>query len=250
MRRLGRSLRWGGWIAGVFAAAFLAAPAASATEVLLKDGRILKGKLGEAFGLSELTDSADPAARLKQIVFVDDDLRRTFVSKRQLQEIRPDKSGEIEEKFQLHQPPTRGNTKVATPGPLAKQPENFDKFGRRSLTMLTGRGPLTVIQGITEITPEFVKVEGINFIWDMRIATSTIPHDVLHKILLNQIDPANIEQRKKIARFYWQSQRYEDSRAALEDIVKEFPAQTDLKQQLAPMIAQLRRWGRSGCSPN
>ena len=244
MNGLHRRILWGAWIAMVCAAGGLAAGTASATEVLLKDGRILKGKLGEAFGLSELVNTSDPdGGRLKQIIFLDDELRRTFVSKRQVQEIRPDKAGQIEEKFQIRQPSTRGNTAVKVVGSPAKPLGNFDEFGRRTFTMQTGRGPLPVIQAITEITPQWVKVQGLNYIWDMRVATSTIPREVLHKILLRQIDPKNIEHRKKIARFYLQSERYEEARRTLEDLVADFPEQTDIKQQLEPTIRALRQLG-------
>ena len=80
----------------------------------------------------------------------------------------------------------------------------FDEFGRRIFTMPHRQGPFDVVQGITELTPEWAKVEGISHVWDMRIATSSIPCDTLHKILLKQIDPKNIEHYKKIARFYIQ----------------------------------------------
>ena len=35
------------------------------------------------------------------------------------------------------------------------------------------KGDVDVIQGITEITPQWTKVEGITYMWDMRIATSS-----------------------------------------------------------------------------
>ena len=38
--------------------------------------------------------------------------------------------------------------------------------------------------------------------WDMRIATSSIPRDILHTILMKQIkDPKDIDQHKKVAQF-------------------------------------------------
>ena len=55
------------------------------------------------------------------------------------------------------------------------------------------------------------------------MATSAIPHATLHKILWRQIDPKNVEHRKKIARFYLQCERYEDARQVLKDIVAGFP---------------------------
>ena len=86
---------------------------------------------------------------------------------------------------------------VRTVGPIMHI-DKFDEFGRRIITMNTVRGPVDIIQGITEITPEWTKVEGITYMWDMRIATSSIPRDVLHKMLLRQAgDGKDIERAKK-----------------------------------------------------
>ena len=45
-----------------------------------------------------------------------------------------------------------------------------------------------MVQGITELTPLYAKVEGLqgapnSVVWDMRIATSSIPPDMLDRIL-------------------------------------------------------------------
>ncbi|MGA2035682.1 MAG: PHB depolymerase family esterase [Thermoguttaceae bacterium] len=216
-------------------------PAAGAAEVLMKDGRILRGSLGEVLGLSD-APAVVAAGRdnIKQIIFLDDDLRRIYVSKRQVQEVKPDVAGHLEEKFHVRQRPMHSGAMVHTVGPALRiQP--FDEYGRRIFTFSTTRAPLDIIQGITEITPQWTKVEGINFMWDMRIATSSIPSDVLHKILVKQIDPKNIEHRKRIARFYIESERYDDARKELEAIVADFPQNTEVRQQLQPTIQDLRR---------
>ena len=56
----------------------------------------------------------------------------------------------------------------------------FDEFGRRIYEMQSTDGPLAVVQGITQITPLYTKIEGLSggprpIVWDMRIATSSIP---------------------------------------------------------------------------
>jgi pimeloyl-ACP methyl ester carboxylesterase len=213
-----------------------------ASEVLLKDGRVLKGKLGEAFGLAELQNASDPeGGHIKQIVFLDDDLRRTFISKRQIQAVRPEGAAQPEEKFRVRQQPAHGRATVKMVGPPAKPVEPFDDFGRRTFVMQTAKGPLPVIQAITEITPQWIKVEGVNYSWDMRMATSALPRDTLQKVLWRQIDPKNLEHRKRIARFYIQAERYEEAFKALEQIVTDFPEQTDVKQQLEPTMRELRQ---------
>ena len=78
---------------------------ANATEVVLKDGRVLRGKIGEVSGLADMPQPPDPegSGPLQLILFMDDDLSRTFVSKRLVKEVRQDEAGQGEEKFTLHQ---------------------------------------------------------------------------------------------------------------------------------------------------
>ena len=46
-------------------------------------------------------------------------------------------------------------------GPIIKVTP-FDQWGRRILTMNTTSGRLDIIQGITQITPTYAKVEGLH----------------------------------------------------------------------------------------
>jgi predicted esterase/tetratricopeptide (TPR) repeat protein len=236
---------WRGSIAAAcMAAAGLAGGAASASQVVLRDGRVLKGKLGEAVSLAEQNAAATRDPGPKTIVFTDDNLRRTFVPRMQVADVRPDVIGPPEEKFRIKQQTPHGAKTVRSVGAPAGPVEPWDDWGRRIFPMATAdKGVLKVIQAITEVTPQWVKVEGLNYNWDMRMATSSIPHETLHKILWRQIDPQDIEQRKKIARFYLQCERYEDARQVLQDIVRDFPNQADLKQQLQPTIQSLRKMG-------
>ena len=125
-------------------------------------------------------------------------------------------------------------------GPILRV-EPFDEYGRRILAMNTHRGPVDVIQMITVITPRWTKVEGKNYIWDMRIATSSIPPDVLAKILAKATDPKNVEHRTKIARFYNQSERYKDAYKELEAALAAFPNDPAIRQKLEPSIRSLKQ---------
>jgi pimeloyl-ACP methyl ester carboxylesterase len=75
----------------------------------------------------------------------------------------------------------------------------------------------------------------------MRIATSSIPPDVLGKILAHQTDPNDLEQRKRIAHFLVQAERYEDALEQLERILKDFAGTADIKDQLEPSIRAIRQ---------
>ena len=238
-----RSAAWLGVLLAAVVSGTLAA-SAYATEVLLKDGRALQGKLGKVAGLADSLKTAKPdsGAALQLIVFLDDELRRTFFSERlvQVNGVRQEENRQLDEKFAIRQRVQRSGPSIQSVGqPLDIQP--FDEFGRRTFTMATFKGPLPVIQGITELTPHWTKVEGLKHVWDMRIATSSIPPDTLHKILLKQVNPKEIEDYKKIARFYLQCARYEEARKVLENLLAAFPQQADLKEQLAPSLRAIQQ---------
>jgi predicted esterase len=224
------------------AGAIFPARQAFATEVVLKDGRVLRGKLGEVSGLADIPQppSPDGEGPLQLILLMDNDLSRTFVSKRLVKEVRQEDAGHGEEKFILHQRVLHNGQTIRSVGP-AMRVQPFDEFGRRTFSMYTVKGPVDIVQAITELTPRWAKVEGISYVWDMRIATSSIPPDVLHKILLKQINAKDSESLKKIARFYLQSERYEDARQALDDLLAAFPDRKDLKEQLTPSLRAIKQ---------
>jgi pimeloyl-ACP methyl ester carboxylesterase len=249
MRYFGRSIRchYNGWCVGstsglvrVVLAILLAVALgthAHGVELVLKDGRVLRGKLGKVAGLAESPQAsqADGSGPLQLIILLDDDLRRTFISERLVLEVRQEENRQVDEKFAIRQRVLRSGTSIKSVGPAIRiQP--FDEFGRRIFSMTTARGPIDVVQGITEVTPHWTKVEGISHIWDMRLATSSIPRDTLQKILLKQMDVKDVEQYKKIARFYLQCERYEEAKKTLESLIKAFPDQPDLKKELEPSL--------------
>jgi len=221
--------------------ASVAAPPAWATDVVMKDGRILSGSIAPISALAE-----DPKAVMKKkevglqlILLIHDDLRRTFVSKRQIQEVRDGAGAEAVERFHVRQSVPREGPMVNNVGQIVAI-EPFDQFGRRTFKMYTNRGNVDVIQGITVITPVWTKVEGLTHIWDQRLATSSIPRETLSSILSHNINSADVEQRLKVARLYLQSERYQDAQRELEQIVADFP---ERKDELEPQLGALLQLG-------
>jgi hypothetical protein len=126
----------------------------------------------------------------------------------------------------------------------ATRVEPFDEFGRRIYEMQSTEGPLAVVQGITQVTPLYTKVEGLmggprSIVWDMRIATSSIPRETLSRILTASVKRDDLEGRLQVVSLYLQSERYRDAGNELEQIVKDFPERKDLEQE----IRQLRQLG-------
>lgn len=213
--------------------------AAQADIATLKNGMQFEGSIGKIGSLGE--DPLNPQStagqvKVRQIVFVDDDLRRTFFSQIQVQSVVPNQTNV--EKIRLEQRVAKGTRRVAAVGPIVRVTP-FDEWGRRIFTMNTGQGPIDVIQGITEVTPVYTKVEGLaarsSYVWDMRVATSSIPRDTLSKILLKAINPKDPDQRLRVVRLYIQAERYTDARAELQNVIADFPDLADLKKQVTSL---------------
>jgi pimeloyl-ACP methyl ester carboxylesterase len=212
-------------------------------EVVLKDGRVLKGKKAPVTGMNPLpaATSGEGPGDVPLIEVLDDDLRRTFVSIYQIvpNGRRPEQAGEVPEKIIIKQRVKHAGATMKIVGPILKTP--FDGFGRRTVTMLTDRGELKIVQAITELTPTYTKVEGVTHVWDMRVATSSIEPKELATLLKAHCKVADIEGVKRIARFYVQCERYEDAAREIETFLAAHPNDADLKNQLAPPLAAIKQ---------
>jgi len=239
MRRFGSTLLalalgvcfWGAW-----------RNPASAVQIWLKDGRILEGKWAPVEGLTAVPKppAPDGTGPVRLVGMVDDDLRRTFFPKRQIENFGQESSDEIFEKYRLRQRVIHVGPTIKSVGPFFPVGQ-FDEYGRRRIKMHTVRGTIDVIQCITEITPLWTKVEGRTHVWDMRISTNSIPIDVLAKILARLTPSDDVEAREKLARFYLQSERYGQSYQTLEKILADFPNDADLRKRLEPIIQAIRQ---------
>ena len=227
--------------AAVVASMLAPVKTAVAARFFLKDGRVLQGKYAPVAGLSErLAAPSSDAGVIRQIALINDDLRRTFLCERQILEVREDEPGEALEKFLLPQQARRSGPQITSMGPIIRTTP-FDEFGRRILTVNTSKGQVNMIQGITELTPVWAKAEGIKyFVSDTRLATSSIPPDILEKMLRRLVGTSDPEQRKKLARFYIQAERYEAATAELEAMLSESNDAAS-REQLEPTIRSLKQ---------
>lgn len=215
------------------------AASASADIATLKNGMQFEGNIGKIGSLGGDPLNPQGAAgqvKVRQIVFVDDQLRRTFFSQIQVQSVVPSQLNL--EKIAIDQRVAKGSRRVAAVGPIIRVTP-FDEWGRRIFTMNTAQGPIDIIQGITEVTPIYARVEGLAarsaYVWDMRIATSSIPRETLSAVLLNAVDPQDADQRLRLVRLYIQAERYSDAREELQGVIAEFPDLADLKRQVTSL---------------
>ena len=170
---------------------------------------------------------------------IDDNLRRVFIPYASIAKIEEVESSEVKERIAIKQHVVRATSgsRISHVGQLVGiQP--FDQFGRRSVRMMTDKGPLDVVQGITQITPQWTKVEALagknrqSIVWEMRLATSAIPRETLKTILAGTIDPKNLDQRLRVARLYIQAERYLDAQQELEGVLADFPREQDLAKEV------------------
>jgi pimeloyl-ACP methyl ester carboxylesterase len=225
------------WLACCVLALGLARPDSGlASSILLKDGRTLRGKIAPIGALAEDPRSSK-AGQTRTITLVDDDLRRIFVPTFRVAQVLEADTGEVKERIPLKQTVASAGGQVHRVGPIVKITP-FDEHGRRTFSMSTAKGQLDVLQGITQITPVWTKVEGLMpakstpIIWDMRIATSTLSSDTLRSILARRIDPKNMELRLRVVRLFLQMERYEDAQKELAKVIVDFPGNDRLGREV------------------
>ncbi len=222
--------------------AWLPMERASAVEVILKDGLRLRGDYAPVAGLAEVPAPTGPdgARPLRPIVGLDDGLRRTFISKRRVREFLDKASSSPPEKFEIWQRAKGAGRRIYNVGPIVRI-EPFDEYGRRTFTTRGPKGPLDVIQGITEITPHWVKVEGISHVWDMRIAPSSIPTPTFEAMFAKRPHSDTLDHAKKVARFFLQMRRYEDAGKVLEAALLVHGDDKQLKDEIGGSLRGLKQ---------
>lgn len=229
-------------IRALFVGAFLLGAAWSwlgtvnAAKLVMKDGRSVEGTIGKLGSIVQAGPGVDHKGGdgdLELILLVDDKLRRTFVGKRQTQEALEAADGSPQEKINIRQPVATTGFRIVKMGPFSRVTE-FDEFGRRIVEMPSIDKQLAIVQGITMITPTYTKVEAIrvdgkNYVWDMRIATTSIPAETLHKILqrhvrdsVSRLNPEKaldaqkiVAARLVIVRLYIQMERFREAEEEL-----------------------------------
>ena len=208
----------------------VAVPRAHAEKLILRDGRILEGLIAPLSSVAEspLRPKVKAGAvKSRLIMVVDDSLRRTFVGKHQIEDLRSVRF-EPAVRIEIPQFIAENGPRIHGVGPiLAITP--FDEYGRRVFSMMGPKGRIDTIQGITEITPHYTKIQalrhhtGTNYVWDMRIATTSIPMNTLKKIFAKTLDQKDSNARIQVARFYIASDRYREAREELRGIIRDFP---------------------------
>jgi pimeloyl-ACP methyl ester carboxylesterase len=197
----------------------------AAGEVKLKNGMVLHGTPSDIESLLVGPHKADRGPiTLYPIVMVSTPLKRYFVPTRQKETVNREVDLSQNEGFKLpqHKRPGGGRIIASVQG-LVEKPRPFDEWGRRTVKLKMESGETAVIQGVTQITPEFLKIIALNFNWETAMATRSVPPESLDAMLRRVTDAKNPDDRLKIARFYIQAANYEGARRELVAIRETFP---------------------------
>ncbi len=211
-------------VASLFAV-FVASPLQSEgaqTRVVMKDGRLFIGAIFPAKSVVETTESKkerdSSPIQSEKIVVVDDQLRRIYVPKNNIADLIDDESGAALEVFKVRQRVDENPAKKIAILGSYRATSDFDEFGRR--TIMTNGIP--IVQGITEIAPTYVRVQGLTHNLDMRLSPYSIPRKTLTALIRKSIDAQTLEDRLRVYQFYVQASLYEQAAEELQEIIDDF----------------------------
>ncbi|MEI8369606.1 MAG: peptidase [Planctomycetia bacterium] len=249
----------GAVVCGALFASWPGSGTALADRIEMADGRTLEGRFALVAGVAvdPIAEATSSRTAGTPVLMCDDELTRTFVSRRRVVRAEELPFGRQLQRIEIPQRvPENGRRVASIGGILAATP--FDEFGRRILTLATASGRVDVVQGITEITPRWTRVEGVvtdnPLLLDMRLSTGSIPRDQLRLVLDRQTDPASSEERLRIVRLFLQAERYEEARGELDGVIGDFPALKNLAEERRSLgelsairlLDEVRLRGRSG----
>ncbi len=208
----------------------------------LKNGTIIQGELAPILGLTDALaaklqgkgpEDPDPKA---PITMIDNGIIRYFVPSRLMVRFNNDQELSRLETFLLKQQTRSRNHMLKEVGSFSDVTD-FDKYGRRTVTLKTSKGALALLQGVTEITPSYLKVIGLKQQWELGLRTTSVKEEILAAMLKNAIDPLNPNERISVARFYIQAGLYIPAAQAFADIERDFP---EYKEKIAAYVKDLR----------
>jgi pimeloyl-ACP methyl ester carboxylesterase len=211
-----------------------------------KNGMLLEGNAGYLASISEnplVVNVPAGGVQVNQIVLLDDGLRRTYISVHQLTGDMRESDPSRQTRIRVQQTVASGNRVVGSVASILGVGP-FDEWGRRTFSILTPKGPLDVVQGITEITPVYTKLEGLagtpSVQWDCRIATSSVPRETLSRVVRVQGVDQGVDARLQVVRLMLAAERFNDARIELEETLQEYP-EIERREELEELLERLRQ---------
>ena len=223
-----RQLRYGLVIWAIVLCPFVIGHAATYT---LKNNVQVKGEPGRLTSIvaepgTAVTPNPDVSEGIRSVLFTDDGLRRTFFSQFQVRTVAPSERENLES-IKIDQRVSSAGKRLVSIGAIVRITP-FDEYGRRSFHVIGVRGPMQIVQGITEITPRYTKLEALamknSIVWESRVSTTSISTNVLRNVLYKQLNMNDAGDRLRIVRLFMQAELYQDALVELQATLKQFPA--------------------------
>ncbi|WP_437186872.1 hypothetical protein SH668x_000239 [Planctomicrobium sp. SH668] len=212
---------------------------AQADDLRLKNGVVLTGTARQvsALNLGVSRQNSSVLVAGNPFTVIDDGVRRFIIHRRNVAGRTEEKSAVSNVSFSMkHLKQARTSGFPVVGGFSSIEP--FDDFGRRTVVLSTQKGMLPIIQGITDIRPDYSNVESLKYNWDYTIDTSTISVDTLRSLIEKTSDRNNPAELKAAALFYLQAQRYEEAQEEVRRIAQRFPAEAEWCKRYAELIGE------------
>ncbi|MEM7454745.1 MAG: hypothetical protein AAF456_10385 [Planctomycetota bacterium] len=205
---------------------------------------------GETFKIDSVSTQIGQSFENARIQVVDDGMRRVFFNRKLILPV-----GGIEEletsftEVEIWQNVWAGNSPGE--GQLLSYGD-FDEHGHRRFTVREPDGDIVhFIQGITRVTPNYAELETLLIPrgvpnadrnlkrWSMKVATTSIPSDVLrsvlHKTIINRDDPL---EYLDVVQFMLEAGLYRRAVEEQQWVLRRFPGIRDSQQQNLDMLRQ------------
>ncbi len=206
------------------------------TTIKLVDGMVLgPGEKNDVQYIVPPQASVNQHAEAKAllIVVLDDGLRRTYAN-----------VGRCEAPVQVKDSSIKiyiGNmvakSALSIPGGPIIDCSPFDVFGRRICFIRSQDAPLAVVQGITEVATNYIRVEGLKGVkgeydWDMRLSLNSLNGKDLRAILVQNASPTRSKDWFEIVNLFISAERYVEARQILVEAILKFPELENTKSEL------------------
>ncbi len=225
-------LAFGVWLLGI-------TPSLADQQVRLKNGLALNGLIADIASLNQnpfASAAGGGGVQTRPIMLIDDGMTRIYIHRNGMLAADPIDIRGVDTFFEFKQLTPLNGQAFQGIGSIFGVTK-FNEFGRRAITVRGPEGsPLTIIQGITELNSQYAKLEALkatpSYLWDMRVATSSLSSEALRKIFKRRLDQNDIERRLDVVRFFIETRRYADAHDELTQVLKDYPEEQDLRAQL------------------
>ncbi len=227
-----RSLLLATLCSGLFGFTLFVSRAESQQQTLILDNgfAIGPGTLSTIAGLNtRAAAGGNEFAAAAKIAIIDDGLRWTHVSTKRSDRQPEETLAPFKISLKNNRDEVCRNDAIIAGGlGSAFSATPFDPFGRRIYVFQSPQKQ--IVQGITEIGPQFVRIQGLegntiqtSVTWDMRVGLSAIPPLQLRDILVRNADSNRAQDWLDIVSVYMGARRYVEAREMLVRAIGRFP---------------------------